>query len=465
MQSLENTMLITDLDGTLLPASKEISVADAAAISQFRAKGGKFAIATGRTLQAAQRYLKKLQPNIPVILFNGAAIYDPVAEKWLYTEELPPEAAAITRQVLEAFPDVSAEILRTDGTYVSRMTPYEKEHLKICQVEPILAMPEEIPHGWLKVLFAIAPERMPDLIAYFQEQNWTCADFVQSEARFYEMLPKGVTKGSALRRYRTICGAESWHIVAAGDFDNDLDMLRVADTSACPSNAQPCIKEIANIQLMHSCEENAIAELIYRLSKSLEVHNMDEMTKKKLQATACRIRMGVIEGTYHAKSGHPGGSLSICDTLTYLYFAKMHVDPKNPEMADRDRLVLSKGHCAPALYSTLAERGFFSKEELQSLRHIGALLQGHPCIHIPGVDMSSGSLGQGISAACGMALAGKMDNAAYKVYTILGDGEIEEGQVWEAAMFANQYHCRQQRFANRRQAFRSLLAGADSGKV
>ena len=118
----------------------------------------------------------------------------------------------------------------------------------------------------------------------------------------------------------------------------------------------------------------------------------------------------------------------------------MHVDPKNPEMAERDRLVLSKGHCAPALYSTLAERGFFSKEELQSLRHIGALLQGHPCIHIPGVDMSSGSLGQGISAACGMALAGKMDNAAYKVYTILGDGEIEEGQVWEAAMFANQYH-------------------------
>lgn len=166
---------------------------------------------------------------------------------------------------------------------------------------------------------------------------------------------------------------------------------------------------------------------------------MDEMTKKQLQATACRIRMGVVEGTYNAKSGHPGGSLSICDTLTYLYFAKMYVDPKNPDMADRDRLVLSKGHCAPALYSTLAERGFFPKEELKSLRHIGALLQGHPCIHIPGVDMSSGSLGQGISAACGMALAAKMDNAAYKVYTILGDGEIEEGQVWEAAMFAAHY--------------------------
>lgn len=166
---------------------------------------------------------------------------------------------------------------------------------------------------------------------------------------------------------------------------------------------------------------------------------MDEITKKQLQATACRVRMGVIEGTFHAKSGHPGGSLSICDTLTYLYFAKMHVDPKNPEMPDRDRLVLSKGHCAPALYSVLAERGFFAKEELKSLRHIGAMLQGHPCIHIPGVDMSSGSLGQGISAACGMALAAKLDQKSHKVYTILGDGEIEEGQVWEAAMFAAHY--------------------------
>lgn len=167
---------------------------------------------------------------------------------------------------------------------------------------------------------------------------------------------------------------------------------------------------------------------------------MEEITKKKLQAIACKVRMGVIEGTYCAKSGHPGGSLSISDLLTYLYFAKMHIDPKQPEMADRDRLVLSKGHCAPALYATLAQRGFFPQEELQSLRHIGAMLQGHPCIHTPGIDMSSGSLGQGISVACGMALAGKLDNAAYKVYTILGDGEIEEGQVWEAAMFAGNHH-------------------------
>ena len=163
---------------------------------------------------------------------------------------------------------------------------------------------------------------------------------------------------------------------------------------------------------------------------------MEEITKKKLQAIACKVRMGVIEGTYCAKSGHPGGSLSISDLLTYLYFAKMHIDPKQPEMADRDRLVLSKGHCAPALYATLAQRGFFPQEELQSLRHIGAMLQGHPCIHTPGIDMSSGSLGQGISAAVGMALSAKLTNDDYRVYTLLGDGEIQEGQVWEAAMFA-----------------------------
>ena len=167
---------------------------------------------------------------------------------------------------------------------------------------------------------------------------------------------------------------------------------------------------------------------------------MDASTKKNLQKIACNVRMGVIEGTFNAKSGHPGGSLSISDTLTYLYFNKMNVDPSDPDAAGRDRLVLSKGHTAPALYSVLAQKGYFPADEIKSLRHIGAMLQGHPCIHIPGVDMSSGSLGQGISAACGMALAGKLDGSSYKVYTILGDGEIEEGQVWEAAMFAAHYN-------------------------
>ncbi len=166
---------------------------------------------------------------------------------------------------------------------------------------------------------------------------------------------------------------------------------------------------------------------------------MDASLKKNLQKIACKVRMGVIEGTYNAKSGHPGGSLSICDTLTYLYYNKMNVDSGNPDDPGRDRLVLSKGHTAPALYSVLAQKGYFDENELKSLRHIGAVLQGHPCIHTPGIDMSSGSLGQGISAACGMALAGKLDGKSYNVYAILGDGEIEEGQVWEAAMFAAHY--------------------------
>jgi transketolase len=166
---------------------------------------------------------------------------------------------------------------------------------------------------------------------------------------------------------------------------------------------------------------------------------MEETLKRTLQKTAVNVRKGVIEGTFIAKSGHPGGSLSITDTLTYLYFKQMNVDPKNPEDPKRDRFVLSKGHCAPALYAVLAEKGYFDKDELKSLRHIGAMLQGHPCIHTTGVDMSSGSLGQGISVACGMALSAKISKEDYRVYTVLGDGEIQEGMVWEAAMFASHY--------------------------
>ncbi|MFI3206449.1 MAG: transketolase, partial [Clostridia bacterium] len=162
------------------------------------------------------------------------------------------------------------------------------------------------------------------------------------------------------------------------------------------------------------------------------------MQKHELEVIATKVRLGVIEGVYNAKSGHPGGSLSATDIYTYLYFKELNIDPTNPKWADRDRFVLSKGHCAPGLYSALAQRGYFSPDELKTLRHIGAMLQGHPDMKgTPGVDMSSGSLGQGISAAVGMALAGKIDNKSYRVYTLLGDGEIDEGQVWEAAMFAS----------------------------
>ncbi len=167
---------------------------------------------------------------------------------------------------------------------------------------------------------------------------------------------------------------------------------------------------------------------------------MNAQERKELQIAAAKIRLGIIEGVFHAKSGHPGGSLSAAELFAYLYGKELNVDPKNPKDPDRDRFVLSKGHCAPGYYAALALKGFFPMEELQSLRHIGAMLQGHPDMkHTPGVDMSSGSLGQGISAAVGMALAGKMDHKSYRVYTLLGDGECEEGQVWEAAMFAGHH--------------------------
>ena len=165
---------------------------------------------------------------------------------------------------------------------------------------------------------------------------------------------------------------------------------------------------------------------------------MNAVIRKQLKIKACKARMGIIEGVYNAKSGHPGGSLSCVDILTYLYFNHMNVDPQNPKNEDRDRFVLSKGHAAPALYSVLALKGFFPVEELKTLRKSDSMLQGHPSVkYTPGVDMCTGSLGQGISAACGMALGAKLSGKSYRVFTVLGDGEIQEGQVWEAAMYAS----------------------------
>lgn len=161
------------------------------------------------------------------------------------------------------------------------------------------------------------------------------------------------------------------------------------------------------------------------------------MTDLELQKMAVEVRKGIVTGVHGAKAGHPGGSLSAADVFTYLYFEEMNIDPKEPKKKDRDRFVLSKGHTAPGLYSVLANRGYFPVEDLPTLRHVGSHLQGHPCIqHTPGVDASSGSLGQGISVAVGMALSAKLSNDSYRVYTLLGDGELQEGQVWEASMFA-----------------------------
>lgn len=165
---------------------------------------------------------------------------------------------------------------------------------------------------------------------------------------------------------------------------------------------------------------------------------MDANVKKQLKIKACKVRMGILEAVFSANSGHPGGSLSIADIMTYLYFHRLNVDPQNPQWEDRDRLVLSKGHVAPALYSVLAQKGFFSPELLKTLRKSDSILQGHPSMKMtPGVDMSTGSLGQGLSVAVGMALGAKIDGKAFRTYAVLGDGEIQEGQIWEAAMFAS----------------------------
>lgn len=167
---------------------------------------------------------------------------------------------------------------------------------------------------------------------------------------------------------------------------------------------------------------------------------MTNSEKRELQILACKVRMGIIEATHGARSGHPGGSLSAADMLTYLYFREMNIDPSQPRLENRDRFVLSKGHSAPGLYSVLAHRGFFSVEELPTLRHAGSALQGHPNMNtVPGVDMSTGSLGQGISCACGMALGARHQRKDFRVYTLLGDGELQEGQVWEACMLAHHY--------------------------
>ena len=197
------------------------------------------------------------------------------------------------------------------------------------------------------------------------------------------------------------------------------------------------------------------------------------MDKLELQKVANEVRKDIVTAVHAAKAGHPGGSLSAADIFTYLYFEEMNVDPKNPKDPDRDRFVLSKGHTAPGLYAALAEKGYFPKEDLLTLRHLGSYLQGHPDMkHIPGVDMSSGSLGQGISAAVGMALGAKLQNKAFRVYTLLGDGEIQEGQVWEAAMFAGaktsgQPRCdrRQQRTSDRRKRSRCQQSVPDRQKI
>lgn len=256
-------IIVSDLDGTLLPPSKIPLERDLAAIRRFEAAGGRFAIATGRTIQAAIRYQEMLGLTNPMIVYNGAAIYDSVHDRVLFSECLPADAIRMTREIMEAYPEVGVEVLRAETAYVVRNTEWEKHHIALCGVEPVYCTLEEIPKdGWLKVLFAMSPAEIPPFIEAIGNMGYSDVDFIQSADIFYEMLPKNVTKGSALVPYRALDGMEDVKIVAVGDYDNDIDLLRQADFSATPANAVEIVRQTASMVLNRTCEEGAMEELI-----------------------------------------------------------------------------------------------------------------------------------------------------------------------------------------------------------
>ena len=257
--------IITDLDGTFLPRSKKPLPQDLAAVRRFEAAGGLFTIATGRTVQASRRYPEELGLKSPMIVFNGAGIYDAAAEKLVFMHPLPDTACAMTKQILADNPHAGGEVLCADSTWVVNNTPHEQEHVRICGIIPEYGTPDEVQGTWLKVLFAMDPAQIPAFIAYIDAQHFADVDFIRSEKRFYEMLPKGVSKGSALTAYRKLPGMEGFTFIAVGDFDNDIEMLDAADFAVCPQNAADSAKAHADLVLSRTCEEGAMAELIDRI--------------------------------------------------------------------------------------------------------------------------------------------------------------------------------------------------------
>ena len=251
------------MDGTLLNGKKQITPADRAAIERFTKLGGKFTVATGRTIQSFVQYLEMIELPCPVIMYNGAAIHDFTSGSTLCTHPLPEECRAITEAILAEMPDIGGEVLRADGTYVFRNNDYQKLHTKICNIVPEYAELADIQEGgWLKVLFSMSPEDMDYFGAMVQRENWKNVSFVRSSDMFWEMLPNGVSKGSALTEYRSISGYEDFTFVSIGDFDNDIEMIEAADVGACPANAETSVKAVADIILEHSNENGAVAELI-----------------------------------------------------------------------------------------------------------------------------------------------------------------------------------------------------------
>ncbi len=265
---INKVLIITDMDGTFLPECKRPSAKDLQSIEYFQRAGGKFSIATGRAFHAASQYFNDFSVNCPIIMCNGGMVYDLNVRKQIYDVYLPDKSRDITRQILQNNKDVGCEVLLLDSVCVPQMTPMEEEHCKICKVDPVLCSIEDIPNNWYKVLFTNVPDKLGNLIDFVMQQNYDGVDFVVSAPQYFEMLPQNISKGSALKKMREICGLEEYTIVTVGDYNNDIEMLKYADVGICPSNATDDVKNVADIVLDVSCEENAITAVVdYVLSQ------------------------------------------------------------------------------------------------------------------------------------------------------------------------------------------------------
>lgn len=261
---ISKVILLSDMDGTLLNSKKQINDIDRRAIERFIGLGGKFTVATGRTIQSFEQYTKLLELKMPVIMYNGGAIYDYQKQKVMYSHPLPDTVKEMTAEILRLMPESGGEVLTLDNTYVFNNTEYQQLHTKLCGITPLYTELSEIPvTGWLKVLFSLAPENVGKLHLLVKQLGFDeHVDFVKSSEIFLEVLPKGISKGSALEAYRKLEGMEDHTFVSIGDFDNDIEMVKAADIGACPSNAQESVKNAADIVLEHTNDEGAVAELI-----------------------------------------------------------------------------------------------------------------------------------------------------------------------------------------------------------
>ena len=262
-EDISKVILLSDLDGTLLSTDKRITDTDRLAIERFTSMGGRFTVATGRTVQSFEQFLSILPLGYPLIMYNGAAIHDYKSGITLYTHPLPVEARSYVEELLELMPEAGGEVLKTDGTYVFSNTDYQQLHTRLCGIVPNYAALEEIEDGgWLKVLFSMSPEDVEHMELLVKKLDHEGVDYVKSSDIFLEMLPSGVSKGSALAEYRKLSGMEDCTFVSVGDFDNDIEMIVEADLGACPANAEKSVKEKADLILERTNDEGAVSELI-----------------------------------------------------------------------------------------------------------------------------------------------------------------------------------------------------------